>query len=89
MNGKHRDLHLANVCVKPRGATSTMDGPLELTKKESNEVKLGFSGLEVTLIDYTLSRAEISPGKVAFNGIGDAARICDQTGNVQFEIYRR
>ncbi|KAB8437390.1 hypothetical protein FH972_025069 [Carpinus fangiana] len=57
---EHRDLHLGNVCVKwdETGTTSSEDinaTPLDLGKK-----KLGYTGLETTIIDYTLSRAEMT-----------------------------
>ena len=66
-----------------------MDGPLEITKKESKEVKLGFSGLEVTLIDYTLSRANIGPDLVAFFDLENVRGIFDQIGDIQYDIYRK
>lgn len=87
---QHRDLHLGNVCVQANAANDTMDGPLQLTNGEAEEVKLGFSGVEVTLIDYTLSRADIAPGHVAFNDLRDGVGICDRDeGGGQFDTYRR
>jgi len=87
---QHRDLHLGNVCVHPGAANATVDGPLQLTKAEAEEVKLGFSGVGVTLIDYTLSRADMGPGHVAFNDLRDGAGICDRRGGGgQFDTYRR
>ena len=90
MKLQHRDLHLGNVCVQANATNDTMDGPRKLTKAEAEDVKLGFSGLEVTLIDYTLSRADIAPGHVAFNDLRDGAGICDREGGGgQFTAYRR
>lgn len=67
-----------------------MDGPLQLTKSEAEEVTLGFSGVEVTLIDYTLSRADIAPGHVAFNDLRDGRGICGREGGGgQAATYRR
>ncbi|KAI9879779.1 MAG: hypothetical protein M1830_007221 [Pleopsidium flavum] len=85
---EHRDLHLGNICVKAGRPDGTIDGPLEVTKKEVEDVKLGFSGLVVTLIDYTLSRADITPDHVAFYDLEKAEGFFDQHGDVQYEIYR-
>ena len=85
---QHRDLHLGNVCVQANATNDTMDGPLQLTKREAEEVKFGFSGVEVTLIDYTLSRADIAPGRVAFNELQDGRGICDRAElGGQFATY--
>ncbi|OAL43784.1 hypothetical protein IQ07DRAFT_551868, partial [Pyrenochaeta sp. DS3sAY3a] len=53
---EHRDLHLGNICVR----SSRQDG--DVTQSEIEDPvhrKLHFSGLETTVIDYTLSRADI------------------------------
>ncbi|KPM35768.1 hypothetical protein AK830_g10804 [Neonectria ditissima] len=47
---EHRDLHEGNLCIKQR-RTPTEMGPI------SNGV-FGFSGLDITILDYGLSRAE-------------------------------
>ncbi|KIX05882.1 uncharacterized protein Z518_03855 [Rhinocladiella mackenziei CBS 650.93] len=58
---EHRDLHNGNVCFKPR----TRDGPIDATEElignmtAEPDVTLGLSNLEVTVIDYTLSRAHV------------------------------
>jgi serine/threonine-protein kinase haspin len=52
---EHRDLHLGNICVRRK------DGSEEHTATEDGlERKLGFSNFETTIIDYTLSRADMS-----------------------------
>jgi serine/threonine-protein kinase haspin len=53
---EHRDLHLENICI--RSAQPGMD-PMEPIIRNPLKRKLGFSGLETTVIDYTLSRADI------------------------------
>ncbi|KAF2431016.1 hypothetical protein EJ08DRAFT_649321 [Tothia fuscella] len=45
---EHRDLHLGNICVK-----------IGKKSRRKGNKKLGFTGLETTIIDYTLSRAEM------------------------------
>ncbi len=78
-------MHVGNLCIKPSGANR---GPTHLTQGEAEEVKLGCSGVEVTLIDYTMSRAEIRPGHVAFLDLGSGEGICDRHGALQFDTYR-
>ncbi|KAL6711601.1 hypothetical protein ACN47E_004535 [Coniothyrium glycines] len=55
-NFEHRDLHLGNICV--RSSTSQGD-VLQVQVQEPIKRKLHFTGLETTVIDYTLSRADI------------------------------
>jgi serine/threonine-protein kinase haspin len=50
---EHRDLHLGNICVRRKG-----DDHIELP--DVHERKLGFTNLETTIIDYTLSRADMT-----------------------------
>jgi serine/threonine-protein kinase haspin len=52
---EHRDLHLGNICVRRKNDMQHItlaDDPWKL--------KLGFTNLELTIIDYTLSRADMS-----------------------------
>ncbi|TLD32182.1 hypothetical protein E2P81_ATG05158 [Venturia nashicola] len=49
---EHRDLHCGNVCVRNR-TSSSHNG------RNASEGGLGFTNLETTIIDYTLSRAEL------------------------------
>jgi len=50
---EHRDLHLGNICVKRKVDYG------EGKRGKGNARKLGFTDLETTIIDYTLSRAEM------------------------------
>ncbi|OJD12641.1 HASPIN protein kinase [Emergomyces pasteurianus Ep9510] len=52
---EHRDLHLGNICIKPtkKGERSEPIG--------GGPTGFGLSGLETTIIDYSLSRAELQP----------------------------
>lgn len=55
---EHRDLHMGNICVR----SSRPDGDvLEPTMQDPLRRKFRFTGLETTVIDYTLSRADILP----------------------------
>jgi serine/threonine-protein kinase haspin len=58
---EHRDLHNDNVCLKSMSKDGALDMKQELVEelKERPEVILGLSNLQVTIIDYTYSRATI------------------------------
>ncbi|KAF2014644.1 hypothetical protein BU24DRAFT_423550 [Aaosphaeria arxii CBS 175.79] len=53
---EHRDLHMDNICV--RSSTDEADLTNRVVQKPLKR-KLGFTGLETTVIDYTLSRANM------------------------------
>ncbi|KAJ9609038.1 hypothetical protein H2200_006809 [Cladophialophora chaetospira] len=65
---EHRDLHNANVCYKSLSKDGQLDVEQEVVEdmKEKPAVILGLSNLEVTIIDYTLSRATVG-GNVIFD----------------------
>ena len=84
---EHRDLHAGNVLVKrvPRGPTTkacTLRGVRYAAATE---------GLEVTLIDFTLSRAtRRDSAEAAFCNLEDDPAIFrGDVGNCQFDTYRR
>lgn len=64
------------------------EGPLEMSGKEAKEVKLGLTGLTVTIIDYTLSRADIEPGRAAYIDLEHLGGMFDQAGDIQADTYR-
>ncbi|EGD90173.1 HASPIN protein kinase [Trichophyton rubrum D6] len=98
---EHRDLHLGNVCVKQKqppldeyqkGMAKMNDSEIELS------ARLGLSGLETTIIDYSLSRAELSPcetqdtgyinGSVAWSNL-EKKEIFDAVGRDEEEKFLR
>ncbi|KAK3715141.1 hypothetical protein LTR37_007351 [Vermiconidia calcicola] len=78
---EHRDLHLGNICVRlPSQVVSDID-----TKR-----KLKFSGLETTIIDYTISRAVMQDDSTAYHDLARDAGLFegDSTEEYQYDIYR-
>jgi serine/threonine-protein kinase haspin len=78
---EHRDLHLGNICVRrPQGKQEAVD-----VKK-----KLGFTGLETTIIDYTISRCQLQDGTTAFLDLERDMALFegDSTEEYQYDIYR-
>lgn len=87
-NLKHRDLHENNICIKRGPIRSSAD---ELPA--DSPLKYGFSGLEITIIDYGLSRTTLACGDVAFNDLEqDLVLFHSQDkgiAGVQYDTYRR
>ena len=73
---EHRDLHFSNICIKERDG---MSKGYQLIPKETK--------IEVTLIDYTLSRTTLSNGTIVSNRMADE-EIFKAEGDLQFEVYR-
>ncbi|KNG48121.1 haspin protein kinase protein [Stemphylium lycopersici] len=53
---EHRDLHLGNICVR---SSRTGGDVFKPSVKDPLRRKMRFTGLDTTVIDYTLSRADI------------------------------
>ncbi|KAE9367951.1 hypothetical protein N431DRAFT_348760 [Stipitochalara longipes BDJ] len=81
---EHRDLHESNICVLQTGP---------FTPLSSSALKFGFSGLEITIIDYGLSRAKLSDNSIAFNNLENQDIFTSQGSTadekMQFDNYRR
>ena len=77
---EHRDLHLGNVCVKP---TKSWTRKLSLSKGGTDKKEMKY---KLTIIDYSLSRAIIEPGRIAYKRLeGDIFR---GQGHLQYDVYR-
>ncbi|KAI1395707.1 hypothetical protein F4819DRAFT_176929 [Hypoxylon fuscum] len=48
---EHRDLHEGNLCIRRTG------DPIPVEDRDTSTTRFGFSGLEITILDYGLSRA--------------------------------
>lgn len=85
---EHRDLHLGNICVR----SSRKDEKVGETGVRSVEGRqMGFTGLETTIIDYTLSRSEMgSRDDIAFMDLEEQEWLFEQDASeeYQYEIYR-
>ncbi|KAF2757776.1 hypothetical protein EJ05DRAFT_476984 [Pseudovirgaria hyperparasitica] len=86
---EHRDLHLGNICIRPFDIASP---PLIPT---SHHGKLFYTNLETTIIDYTLSRADLAPSTtvttpVAYLDLDADPAVFDGDGqkDYQYDIYR-
>ncbi|KAK8176869.1 hypothetical protein IWX90DRAFT_375186, partial [Phyllosticta citrichinensis] len=93
---EHRDLHMGNICIRPINSNKPIAAPSSAVQLAR---KLNFTGLETTLIDYTLSRAQMtSPLKFPEPDLFDIAYEdlelqdylfeADASEHYQYEIYR-
>lgn len=74
---EHRDLHFSNICIQ-RKPHKSENGYLLIPP---------CANIEVTLIDYTLSRATLENGEVVCNRITDKD-IFEGEDDLQFDLYR-
>lgn len=84
---QHRDLHENNICVRQKHHIPSHD-PIS-----DGDVKYGFSGYVVTIIDYGLSRARVENGDIVFQDLEkDLELFHGESGGMhgmQFDNYRR
>ncbi|KAJ5899766.1 hypothetical protein N7495_004510 [Penicillium taxi] len=103
---EHRDLHMGNICIRSRRADGSTKPPTfrEIadwtmygqTSKRMSPSGFGISGLETTIIDYTLSRAVIRDDpndpegsfEVASTDL-DKKQLFDSTGEDEGEVLLR
>ncbi|RDW59822.1 hypothetical protein BP6252_12909 [Coleophoma cylindrospora] len=89
-NFEHRDLHQNNICINLDKAVH------KFAKDDESALKLGRSGVQVTILDYGLSRATLESGDEIFLDLEhdlavfqSEAHPDDIMANLQFDTYRR
>ncbi|KAJ5792309.1 uncharacterized protein N7503_008287 [Penicillium pulvis] len=96
---EHRDLHLGNVCIRSTRPDGSMEPPtdMEIARQQSPS-GFGISALETTIIDYSLSRADLrladlpdDPEGIVENASSDLDKkqIFDAIGQDEDEILLR
>ncbi|EAW25120.1 uncharacterized protein NFIA_106080 [Aspergillus fischeri NRRL 181] len=93
---EHRDLHLGNVCIKTTRSDGSMAPPSDIElMRQSWTSGFGLSTLETTIIDYSLSRAELRASEdsdqfvdIASSDL-DKKQIFDAIGRDEDEILLR
>ena len=85
---EHRDLHPGNICIKRKASTAADDS--NATEAPANIIR--YTDLEVTLIDYTLSRAKLGQDEILVNSMQDKELFNqyseDENDQRQYETYR-
>jgi serine/threonine-protein kinase haspin len=89
---EHRDLHMGNICVKSRKEDEDVGAENARIRVEKHQ-RLGFTGLETTIIDYTLSRAvtrltEDGEAEVEFLDLATDEALFEGDGEYQYDMYR-
>ena len=93
---EHRDLHLGNICI------SAADDIQNINDVEAASIdvsrKIGFTNISTTIIDYTLSRAEMQDQEISIGQADDIAYFDlekddaifegDGEQEYQYDIYR-
>jgi serine/threonine-protein kinase haspin len=78
-NFEHRDLHEGNLCVRQTGPSAT--------KSNSDPCQFGYSGLDITILDYGLSRAE--DGEAVAYDLEKDLGLFTSTHAPQCKVYRQ
>ncbi|CAK9298063.1 unnamed protein product [Gordionus sp. m RMFG-2023] len=81
---EHRDLHAGNVLIKniPRDTNLLYKGFGKL-----KDILIPSSGIQISIIDFTLSRMTID-GTIHFRDLSKEAELFTGEGDYQFDIYR-
>jgi len=86
---EHRDLHLGNLCAKEGPVPGNEDEDLALVGPEEDPCfGLRYTGVEVTVIDYSLSRAQGTGTEVLFCDFLKDEDLLRGEGDLQYDIYR-
>ena len=85
---EHRDLHLGNICAKDFRAQDDQENLELVSRSKCATMPLNRTGMEVTLIDYSLSRAVSGPEKISFYDLKKDKHIFKGQGDFQYDIYR-
>jgi serine/threonine-protein kinase haspin len=89
---EHRDLHVGNICLKPLDATHTdgVDWPNMQVQDYTRD--LNFTDLEVTILDYGLSRIRLPDAKrgqdVIYTKLEEDIFRGDESESRQYAMYR-
>ncbi|MCJ1358267.1 MAG: hypothetical protein MMC33_008266 [Icmadophila ericetorum] len=67
---EHRDLHLGNICIKETRSQIDTEDCKFIPRNRPTPFKLDHTGVQASLIDYTLSRATVAEDRILFSNIG-------------------
>ncbi|KAJ9158442.1 Protein kinase-like domain [Coniochaeta hoffmannii] len=79
---EHRDLHEGNLCVR-------QTGPPTAKSEDGEPCQFGYSGLDITILDYGLSRAEEDDGEAVAYDLEKDLGIFTSTHAPQCRVYRQ
>lgn len=86
---EHRDLHLGNVCAKDSSEIPDQEDLTFVSTKTQKPFQVNKSGLIITIIDYSLSRAFMeNEDDVLFYDFRKDRHILKGEGDLQYDMYR-
>ncbi|KAH8671848.1 hypothetical protein BGZ60DRAFT_374304 [Tricladium varicosporioides] len=81
---EHRDLHENNICIL------RSEGKSRSPTNHSHDERYGYSGLEMSLIDFGLSRATLNDGDTVFYNLEEDLSVFQAPdGHPQFNAYKK
>lgn len=69
-NFEHRDLHPGNICIKEARPQIDEENLTLVSRDQPTPFRLDHTGVQASLIDYTLSRATVADDRILFSDIG-------------------
>ena len=86
---EHRDLHLGNVCARDTRDAEDSEELRLIAKGEPLRIGLNTTGVEITIIDYSLSRATmLGDEEVLSYDFQKDKHLLKGEGDLQYDIYR-
>ena len=85
---EHRDLHLGNICARNTRAISDEEDLTLVPSDEATPFSLDNTGVQVTIIDYSLARAIADGDRILSYDFKRNDGILKGEGELQYDIYR-
>ena len=86
---EHRDLHMGNICARDTIHTADEEDLTLVSNTEPTPLPINTSKLEITIIDYSLSRAYMeNEDNVLFYDFKKDKDLLNGKGDLQYDMYR-
>ncbi|MCJ1438421.1 hypothetical protein MMC27_007809 [Xylographa pallens] len=85
---EHRDLHLGNICVRNIRAICDKENLTLVPSAEATPISLDNTGVQVTIIDYSLARAITDEDRILSYDFMKNDSLLKGEGELQYDIYR-
>ncbi|MCJ1384711.1 hypothetical protein MMC17_007829 [Xylographa soralifera] len=85
---EHRDLHLGNICARNIRATIDKENLTLVPSAEATPFSLDNTGVQVTIIDYSLARAIADEGQILSYDFMKNDSLLRGEGELQYDMYR-
>ena len=85
---EHRDLHLGNICALNTRSEKDEEDLALVARDSATPFSLDNTGVQATIIDYSLSRATIAEDRVLFFDFTRNNSLLRGQGDLQYDVYR-